>query len=59
MNGYTWPERRQIESFQQLEGDGTTAGGGWLYPEGMEALGGDCPFIMIAHGKASLFTRRD
>jgi formate dehydrogenase major subunit len=25
-------------------------------PEGMEALGGDCPFIMIADGKASLFT---
>ena len=22
----------------------------------MEALGGDCPFIMIADGKASLFT---
>ncbi|HEX3418519.1 MAG TPA: molybdopterin dinucleotide binding domain-containing protein, partial [Stellaceae bacterium] len=148
MNGYTWPERRQIESFQQLRDDGTTACGGWLYcgvypndgdnrararrpdgpdgpgthlgwawswpanrrnmynrasadeqgrpwserkrlmswdparsewvgpdvvdfepkkppdyqpdwnknPEGMEALGGDCPFIMIADGKASLFT---
>ena len=25
-------------------------------PEGMEALGGDCPFIMIADGKLSLFT---
>jgi len=24
-------------------------------PEGMEALGGDCPFIMIADGKDSLF----
>ena len=31
MNGYTWPERRQIESFQQLKDDGTTACGGWLY----------------------------
>ena len=31
MNGYTWPERRHIESFQQLEDDGTTACGGWLY----------------------------
>ena len=25
-------------------------------PKGMEALGGDCPFIMIADGKLSLFT---
>jgi formate dehydrogenase major subunit len=25
-------------------------------PEGMAALGGDCPFIMIADGKLSLFT---
>ena len=31
MNGYTWPERRQIESFQELKDDGTTACGGWLY----------------------------
>jgi formate dehydrogenase major subunit len=31
MDGYTWPERRQIESFQQLKDDGTTACGGWLY----------------------------
>jgi len=31
MNGYTWTERRQIESFQQLNDDGTTACGGWLY----------------------------
>ena len=31
MNGYTWPERRQIESFQQRKDDGTTACGGWLY----------------------------
>ena len=31
MNGYTWPDRRQIESFQQLKDDGTTACGGWLY----------------------------
>ena len=26
------------------------------HPTGMDALGGDCPFIMIADGKASLFT---
>ena len=31
MNGYTWPERRQIESFQQLKDEGRTACGGWLY----------------------------
>ncbi len=26
------------------------------HPEGMDALGGDCPFIMIADGKLSIFT---
>jgi formate dehydrogenase major subunit len=26
------------------------------HPQGMEALGGDCPFIMIADGKLSVFT---
>ena len=26
------------------------------HPEGMDALGGDCPFIMIADGKLSVFT---
>lgn len=31
MNGYTWPERRQIESFQDLKDDGSTACGAWLY----------------------------
>lgn len=148
MNGYDWPGRRQIGSFQELKDDGSTACGAWLYcgvfpeekknlarsrrpdppagpdthlgwgwawpanrrnmynrasadpegrpwserkrymiwdaarsrwtgpdvvdfqpdkppdyqpdwanhPAGMEALGGDCPFIMIADGKLSLFT---
>ncbi|HZD26527.1 MAG TPA: formate dehydrogenase-N subunit alpha, partial [Alphaproteobacteria bacterium] len=31
MNGYTWPERRQIDSFQKLADDGSTACGAWLY----------------------------
>ncbi len=31
MNGYTWPERRQIDSFQKLKDDGSTACGAWLY----------------------------
>jgi hypothetical protein len=31
INGCTWPERRQIENFQQLKDDGTTACCGWLY----------------------------
>jgi formate dehydrogenase major subunit len=31
MNGYTWPGRRQIESFQELKDDGSTACGAWLY----------------------------
>jgi formate dehydrogenase major subunit len=145
---YTWPERRQLQGFQQLQDDGSIACGAWLYcgvnpeehenlarsrradppegpgthlgwawawpanrrnmynrasadpdgrpwseckqymhwdagqgkwtgpdvvdfepekpphyqpdwardPTGMEALGGDCPFIMIADGKLSLFT---
>ena len=148
MNGYTWPEKRQVENFNELKDDGSTACGAWLYsgifpeenhnraqsrkpdgpdgpgthlgwafswpdnrrqmynrasadpdgkpwserkklmywdeqkgswigpdvidfeakkppsyrpdwskrPEGMEALSGDDPFIMIADGKASLFT---
>ncbi len=31
MNGYTWPERQQIETFQKLKDDGSTACGAWLY----------------------------
>jgi len=31
INGYTWPERKQIESYQELKDDGSTACGGWLY----------------------------
>jgi formate dehydrogenase major subunit len=148
MNGYSWPDRRQIESFRDLKDDGSTACGAWLYcgvypeadlnrarsrrpdgpdgpgthlgwawtwpanrrnmynrasadeqgrpwserkrliswdpakrqwvgpdipdfeenkppdyqpdwskhPTGMDALGGDCPFIMLSDGKLSLFT---
>jgi len=51
INGYTWPERRQIESFQQLKDDGTTACGGWIYcgvyipRRGTIALGPDAPMV--------------
>lgn len=31
INGYTWPSRRQLSNFQQLEDDGSTACGSWLY----------------------------
>jgi formate dehydrogenase major subunit len=31
MNGYTWPDRRQIEDFQHLRDDGSTACGVWTY----------------------------
>jgi formate dehydrogenase major subunit len=31
MNGYTWPERRQVKSYTELEADGSTACGAWLY----------------------------
>lgn len=31
MNGYTWPDRRQLESYQALKDDGSTACGAWLY----------------------------
>ncbi len=31
INGYTWPARVQIKSYQELKDDGTTACGGWLY----------------------------
>src|SRR4051812_25787336 len=31
INGYTWPERKQIESYQDLKDDGSTACGVWIY----------------------------
>ena len=31
INGYTWPQRIQIKSYQELKDDGSTACGGWLY----------------------------
>ncbi len=31
INGYTVVDRRQLQSFQQLKDDGSTACGGWLY----------------------------
>jgi len=31
INGYTWPERKPIGSFKELQDDGSTACGGWLY----------------------------
>src|SRR5690606_4321647 len=31
INGYTWPARRQLESFEELRDDGSTACGSWLY----------------------------
>jgi formate dehydrogenase major subunit len=31
INGYTWPERKQVAGFQELKDDGTTACGSWLY----------------------------
>ncbi len=31
INGYTWPEHRQIASFQDLKDDGSTACGVWTY----------------------------
>ena len=31
MNGYTWPERRQVGSFKELKDDGSTACGAWIY----------------------------
>ena len=31
MNGYTWPERRQIADFKELKDDGSTACGVWIY----------------------------
>ena len=31
INGYTWPERKQLSGFQALKDDGSTACGSWLY----------------------------
>lgn len=31
INGYTWPERKQIASFKDLKDDGSTACGVWIY----------------------------
>jgi formate dehydrogenase major subunit len=31
MNGYTWPDKRQLQSDQQLQDDGSTACGVWIY----------------------------
>ncbi|WP_206454254.1 formate dehydrogenase [Aurantimonas marina] len=31
INGYTWPEKRLLEDFNELKDDGSTACGSWLY----------------------------
>lgn len=31
INGYTWPERRQVSGFSELKDDGSTACGCWIY----------------------------
>lgn len=31
MNGYTWPDKKQIASFKDLKDDGSTACGAWIY----------------------------
>ena len=31
INGYSWPARKQIKSFQELKDDGSTACGSWIY----------------------------
>jgi formate dehydrogenase major subunit len=31
INGYTWADRRQVEDYQALKDDGSTACGAWLY----------------------------
>ena len=31
INGFTWPGKKQISSFQELKDDGSTACGSWLY----------------------------
>jgi formate dehydrogenase major subunit len=31
INGYTWPDRQQISDFRELQADGSTACGVWIY----------------------------
>ena len=31
INGYTWPEKRQLKGFEELKDDGSTACGCWIY----------------------------
>ena len=31
INGYTWPERKQLKHIQELKKDGSTACGAWIY----------------------------
>src|SRR3546814_18960220 len=31
ISGYSWPERRQIQGFNDLKDDGSTACGSWIY----------------------------
>lgn len=31
INGYTWPEKRLVQSFNDLKDDGSTACGAWIY----------------------------
>jgi formate dehydrogenase major subunit len=31
INGYTWPERKQVASYKELKEDGSTACGVWIY----------------------------
>ncbi len=31
INGYSWPDKKQVSSFQELKDDGSTACGAWLY----------------------------
>ncbi|MBV8521463.1 MAG: formate dehydrogenase, partial [Acetobacteraceae bacterium] len=31
INGYTWPDRKQIKDYHELKDDGSTACGGWMY----------------------------
>ncbi|MGN6702597.1 MAG: molybdopterin-dependent oxidoreductase, partial [Burkholderiaceae bacterium] len=31
VNGYTWPDRQQLDTYQKLKDDGSTACGAWIY----------------------------
>ena len=31
INGYTWPERKQLGGLKEIKGDGSTACGAWIY----------------------------